>query len=480
MTEHLAQRLVNHRHVGLTPKAISKFPFHHTESGLDIATLVVVLQELSALEHEVVVHLAPLSPTVASVMGREGDEGDGSHAGDSFHVLSSRVPLVSGNLRDAKVVCCRIDHRRQQRRIVRIPVVNLDSRHDVCFDPAHEMALNPIVLFPHLPVLVVKPAGEARCGKAGRIHSKINLYRLERQTTLRDESFKNRRHAGILKVVEDRVIVRGLGDKSFALCVPKIGHKASPGNSRIDLECRAKYGIGQGQTRATGFANMRLRDGTAQVVKQRLEFVFLVRLGGVVRRPVLRVGRGLLRDREVFRNRCSAVRVFFPRRDIGHSVDVLAHHPAKFIIWTGTRRRLMPDVDNVSSLASLRRNNPTCSGVANSSSLGKLDASLLSGFHHFATLIMLLQCSYNVARCQEESARTFFLTRSYMAATLWHMAKSKKKAATKSLKDEVVRFRVSAEQKQAFEEAAQRDGLDVSAWIRRVALKEAGALPEAK
>jgi uncharacterized protein (DUF1778 family) len=60
------------------------------------------------------------------------------------------------------------------------------------------------------------------------------------------------------------------------------------------------------------------------------------------------------------------------------------------------------------------------------------------------------------------------------------MAKSKKKAATKSLKDEVVRFRVSAEQKQAFEEAAQRDGLDVSAWIRRVALKEAGALPEAK
>jgi uncharacterized protein (DUF1778 family) len=60
------------------------------------------------------------------------------------------------------------------------------------------------------------------------------------------------------------------------------------------------------------------------------------------------------------------------------------------------------------------------------------------------------------------------------------MAKTKKKTTAKSLKDEIVRFRVSSEQKQVFEEAAQRDGLDVSAWIRRVALREAGALPEAK
>lgn len=60
------------------------------------------------------------------------------------------------------------------------------------------------------------------------------------------------------------------------------------------------------------------------------------------------------------------------------------------------------------------------------------------------------------------------------------MAKPRKKAAAKSLKDEMVRFRVSAEQKQAFEEAAKRDGLEVSAWLRRLALREAGELPEAK
>jgi hypothetical protein len=72
------------------------------------------------------------------------------------------------------------------------------------------------------------------------------------------------------------------------------------------------------------------------------------------------------------------------------------------------------------------------------------------------------------------------LTRSYIRPTLWHMPKSKRKTPTRPLKDEMVRFRVSAEQKQAFEEAARRNGLDVSAWIRRLALKEAGVLPEAK
>ncbi len=88
-----------------------------------------------------------------------------------------------------------------------------------------------------------------------------------------------------------------------------------------------------------------------------------------------------------------------------------------------------------------------------------------------------LQYSYNVARYQ---AQRWLLTRSYISTTLWHMAKSKKKAGGKPLKDEVVRFRVSTNQKAAFEAAAQRDGLEVSAWLRRLALREAGELPEAK
>jgi len=60
------------------------------------------------------------------------------------------------------------------------------------------------------------------------------------------------------------------------------------------------------------------------------------------------------------------------------------------------------------------------------------------------------------------------------------MAKAKKKAVvpvTRPLKDEVVRFRISAEQKAALDAAAAREGLDLSSWLRRLALQAAGLLP---
>ena len=63
------------------------------------------------------------------------------------------------------------------------------------------------------------------------------------------------------------------------------------------------------------------------------------------------------------------------------------------------------------------------------------------------------------------------------------MAKGKRKAkssAVKSLKNDVVRMRISAAQKQALADAAEREGLELSAWLRRLALRAAGVLPESK
>jgi uncharacterized protein (DUF1778 family) len=64
------------------------------------------------------------------------------------------------------------------------------------------------------------------------------------------------------------------------------------------------------------------------------------------------------------------------------------------------------------------------------------------------------------------------------------MANAKRKVhhalASKRLKDDVVRMRVSTEQKQALTDAAERDGLELSAWLRQVGLRAAGVLPEAK
>lgn len=58
------------------------------------------------------------------------------------------------------------------------------------------------------------------------------------------------------------------------------------------------------------------------------------------------------------------------------------------------------------------------------------------------------------------------------------MGKPPKKRPAKTLKGEVVRMRVTAEQKRAMENAAERAGLELSAWLRQLALRAAGALPE--
>lgn len=60
-------------------------------------------------------------------------------------------------------------------------------------------------------------------------------------------------------------------------------------------------------------------------------------------------------------------------------------------------------------------------------------------------------------------------------------AKAKRSAnPEKARKNEIVRFRVTAEQKHAFGDAAAREGLEVSAWLRQLALKASGQLPESR
>lgn len=51
------------------------------------------------------------------------------------------------------------------------------------------------------------------------------------------------------------------------------------------------------------------------------------------------------------------------------------------------------------------------------------------------------------------------------------------KPAAKPTKDEVVRMRVTADQKAAMVKAADAAGLELSQWLRQLALRAAGALP---
>jgi len=59
------------------------------------------------------------------------------------------------------------------------------------------------------------------------------------------------------------------------------------------------------------------------------------------------------------------------------------------------------------------------------------------------------------------------------------MAKTVKRRKPKDdRKGDVIRMRVTADQKDAITSAASRDGLEVSQWLRQLALRAAGALPD--
>jgi len=65
------------------------------------------------------------------------------------------------------------------------------------------------------------------------------------------------------------------------------------------------------------------------------------------------------------------------------------------------------------------------------------------------------------------------------------MAKPRGKAkpkpkASRPLKDDVIRFRVTSEEKAGMETAATQAGLDLSSWLRQLALRAAGLLPVAE
>jgi uncharacterized protein (DUF1778 family) len=64
------------------------------------------------------------------------------------------------------------------------------------------------------------------------------------------------------------------------------------------------------------------------------------------------------------------------------------------------------------------------------------------------------------------------------------VAKTKRQGGTapvaRTLKDDVVRMRIPASQKQALLDAAAKEGLELSAWLRQLALRAAGVLPESK
>lgn len=72
----------------------------------------------------------------------------------------------------------------------------------------------------------------------------------------------------------------------------------------------------------------------------------------------------------------------------------------------------------------------------------------------------ILHCAYSVAMRKPQGSRT--------------------RTPRKQRKDDEVRMRVTEEQKRTLVDAAAREGLDLSAWLRQLALRAAGVLPAAR
>jgi uncharacterized protein (DUF1778 family) len=63
------------------------------------------------------------------------------------------------------------------------------------------------------------------------------------------------------------------------------------------------------------------------------------------------------------------------------------------------------------------------------------------------------------------------------------MAKPQRKPKARPprpVKDEMIRFRITSEEKAGLDAAAAKVGLDLSSWIRQLALRAAGLLPRAQ
>jgi len=388
VTEHFAQRLVNHRNVRLAPQPVSEFPFDHAERGFNIAALMVVLQELCALELEVVIHPAPYSSAVSTVMGCEGDKRNGSRLGNRFCVVPSTVASVRRNFVHLKILGGGLYHWGEQLVVIRVPVSNLDSRHDVGFDTAHQVALNPIMLFSDGSVFVVIPANETRGSETGRVYCEVRLDRLQGQAALGDEFLQDWGQVGILKVVENRIVVGRFGDETVRFGSPKITHKTASRNGGIYLERRAENCIGQRQAGASHLVFLRSVNAPAEISEQSLEFVLFVGLRCVVRGPVLRVGCALggCRDRQSLRHGGAAIGIMFACHSVRDRKNMLAADAARLEIRASATLDFRHYVYPIRTIASLRRDNPQISFVADRPSGCDFETALLSGVHDLRSL----------------------------------------------------------------------------------------------
>lgn len=94
MAEDLAEHFILYGHVGLASDMIPELRLDHAEGALDIRSLMVVQQELLAVEGEVVEHLFPEASGGSTVDALKGNIGCGAMVGNHIHIVDATIALI--------------------------------------------------------------------------------------------------------------------------------------------------------------------------------------------------------------------------------------------------------------------------------------------------------------------------------------------------------------------------------------------------
>lgn len=382
VAEDFRENFVFHGHVRLAANVIAKLGFNHHDRRFNVAALVVVREELLAVEGEVVKHLFPSAASVSAcrVLFERDVRGciDGHHR---IEVIHAGIPLVRQDLVDLEVSCGVGNQGRQERGIASMLPLNVDRSNDIGFYAAHDMGLDPIVFLFNDSVFLVKPASESRSHKACRIHGEIGLNRLERQCTLRDQLLENGHQFWIFKVIENAVVMRDVLNEPLIFGIPKVAHESTARECGIDFEGGCEYGIRQREARSA-FSLWRLCKARAQFVQQRLKLNLLLGLGLVVRRPVLGVGLALrFRDLQSLRHRRRTIALATELKNVFLSEYVLALAAMRLVIRAGAAPGFRFRIDRIAAIPALGRNLPNPVLLADVAPIGNLKPALLSRFH---------------------------------------------------------------------------------------------------
>lgn len=291
---------------------------------------MVVREEFFAIKLEEVIHLLPQAAALARMNRLERDVRRGPMTGHSIVIVQATIALVARHFAKLEILRSRIDEIGKELGVTCIFIANFDCRHNVCLHATHKVDFDPSMLLPDRSVFVVEPADKTRRREAGRVRCEIAFDGFERQAAFDNHSAQGFRNVWVVKRVEDRVEMRRLGDQSLFMCRAEVGHEPATGNRAVDLEAGREDCVANRQSWTARSLFARVHQTVAQIAQQLQEHIFFLRLGCVVRAPLLRIGLLWCGNRRSWRNRRP-----FPGPIEFDGPDVLAPSPIRFMVRTG-------------------------------------------------------------------------------------------------------------------------------------------------